>query len=78
MLKMSLKALQDLLVGKLTFDRFAADHDMHVRAMRNALAEGRTISRIEVLRCPDDDDDWVLIELAEPDPLRPFASSITD
>jgi len=78
MLKLSLRTLQDLLVGELSFDRIASDHDIHVRALRSALAQGRTISRMEVLHCADEDDDWVMIELGEPDPRRPFARSKTD
>lgn len=73
-MRMSLKSVQGLLLGTISFDEFAAEHAMHLRAMRYAVEHGRQISRMAVVTCPDDDDDWVEIELCEEDPERAFSS----
>jgi hypothetical protein len=62
-IEMSLLTLQQLLAGVLSTEEFARDHDSLVRLFKRATDQGRMISAIRIKPCPDDDDDWVEIEL---------------
>lgn len=72
--KISLLTLQALLAGNLTQAEFARDHEIIAKVISKHTAEGRMISKMEVEKCPEDDDDWVRIEFDEISPKNLFQS----
>jgi hypothetical protein len=72
-IKISLLALQGLLNGTIKQADFLRDHRDFQSYMLKFLVDGRMISKMDVERCPDEDDDWVHIEFSERDPKRMFA-----
>lgn len=76
-IKISARGLLELLAGKITLEKYHADHPWGNGEMGNvfelAQREGRSISlaQIEPMEYPD--DDWVAFEFGEPDPAAsPF------
>lgn len=74
--KISLLALQGLLNGQIAQADFLRDHRDLESYMLKALIEGRTISKISIERCSDEDDDWVHIEFGEQHPERLFSREL--
>lgn len=72
--KISLLMLQGLLGGEISHAEFVRDHSDIGRVISKAIHEGKMISKIEVERCPDEDDDWVHLEFNETAPDRIFTA----
>jgi len=70
--EMSLITLQRLLDGTLPTDTFAKDHGPLVEQFKRASDAGKLISAITIKECPDEDDDWVEIELNSVAPTHLF------
>lgn len=70
--KISLLTLQGLLAGKISHAEFARDHGHVGKVIAKAIGEGKMISKIEIERCPDEDDDWVHLEFKETAPDQLF------
>jgi hypothetical protein len=71
-IEMSLTTLQRLLAGTLPTDQFARDHGKLVEQFKRATDAGKLISALKIKECPDDDDDWVEIELNAVAPTHLF------
>jgi hypothetical protein len=71
-IEMSLMTLQQLLAGTLSTDQFARDHGKLVEQFKRATDAGKLISALKIKECPDDDDDWVEIELNAVAPTHLF------
>lgn len=76
-IKISARGLLELLAGKITLEKYHADHPWGDGQMGNMFElvqrEGRSISlaQIEPMEYPD--DDWIVFEFGEPDPAAsPF------
>ncbi len=61
--EMSLLALQQLLAGQISTDKFARDNATLVKFIKQATDSGLIISAFNIRPCSDEDDDWVEIEL---------------
>jgi hypothetical protein len=79
--RMSSRALQEFLAGKVAVESFMAAHrwgserGFLSNPFALALGQGRTIKAIQVDRSTTDDDDWVSITFSSPDPaIAPFRS----
>lgn len=74
--KISARAVLDLLSGRLTAEQFIADHRFQNRNIfERMLRDGRpiTAARFEPSNLPEDDDDWLVFEFGEPDAaISPF------
>jgi hypothetical protein len=74
--KLSSRAIQELLAGRLTQEEFFKLHRMidgqGAKAIANpfeiALAGGRSIESMRVEKNRDKDDDWIVFRFGEPDP----------
>jgi hypothetical protein len=74
--RLSVRAIQELLAGHLTQEEFFKLHGMidmqGTRGIRNpferALAEGRLIESTAVETNSDKDDDWLIFRFGEPNP----------
>ena len=73
--KISLLTLQGLLSGTISHAEFVRNHDDIGRMIARVLHEGKMISRIEIERCADEDDDWVHLEFDESAPDKLFTTS---
>jgi hypothetical protein len=79
-LKISSRALHELLAGKMTLERFIEAHgwDEGGRSslpnpFQRALSSGKMIASIEVENAGDKDDDWLAFEFSQPDSaISPF------
>jgi len=67
-----LLTLQGLLSGEISHAEFIRDHGHIGKAISKVVREGKMISKIEIERCPDEDDDWVHLEFDEPAPDKLF------
>jgi hypothetical protein len=83
-IRISSRALLDLLAGKIEPSRFAQDHGFALpetgKGMNNpfktALAQGMTIETVLVERTENEDDDWITFKFSGPDPaITPFRRS---
>ena len=74
-IEMSLTTLQQLLAGTLPTDQFARDHGKLVEQFKRATDAGKLISALKIKECPDDDDDWVEIELSAVAPTHLFKTT---
>lgn len=77
-IKLSSRAVHELLAGKLSQSDFAAqfEHLAGGNPFQRMMQEGRLIQSISVERSdiPEDDDEWLLFEFGEPDPaVMPYA-----
>lgn len=72
--KISLLTFQGLLSGEITHAEFARDHDEIGKVISKVIREGKMISKINIERCPDEDDDWVHLEFDEPAPDKLFTT----
>jgi hypothetical protein len=68
-ISLSSRTLADILAGKLDYGTAVKDANGPLRNLarvkdifRARLDAGRMISKVSVVRCPDEDDDWVKIE----------------
>ena len=73
-IRISARELLDLLSGKLDHKRFAQHH---IAGSGNIFslyqAQGKIIKRAEVEHCPDEDDDYLVLEFGADDPaVSPF------
>jgi hypothetical protein len=74
--RFSLRAIQELLAGRLTQEEFFKIHGMIdfqgartiVNPFERALADGRLIESTTVEKNSDKDDDWLVFRFGEPDP----------
>jgi hypothetical protein len=69
-IRMSLLSLQYLLSGHIPADKFIAGNPDLMKQFKRATDEGFIISAVRVERCPDEDDDWVEIELERTAPTH--------
>lgn len=76
--EMSLTTLQQLLAGTLPTDQFARDHGKLVEQFKRATDAGKLISAVKIKECPDDDDDWVEIELSAVAPTHLFKTTMEE
>lgn len=73
-IKLSTRALLQLLSGRVDPETFLRDHRLSssqpngVPFFEAQLKAGRMITAARVERCPDDDDDWILLKFGDPDP----------
>jgi len=68
-IRISTRELLDLLTGKLDQKRFAQHHALGNGDMFSTFqARGKMLKRAEVVRRPDEDDDWIILEFSEDDP----------
>lgn len=68
-IRISARELLDLLAGRLDQEGFARNHDMGGGNIFSVWrARGRTIRQTRLERCPDEDDDWVVLEFEDNDP----------
>lgn len=72
--KISLLTLQGLLSGEISHSDFVRDHGDIGNVISKAIRDGKMISKIEIERCPDEDDDWVHLEFDEQAPDKLFAT----
>ena len=74
--KLSARALQELLAGHLDQEEFMKAHgfvpnefeQFANNPFERELAKGRLITHVEVSAVPEADDDWVIFHFGEPDP----------
>ena len=62
-IRMSLLSLQYLLSGDIAADKFVHDNTELMKQFKLATRRGEIISAIRVQRCPEEDDDYLEIEL---------------
>lgn len=78
-IRLSSRAVVELLAGRITPEHFAAVHGWdrrgdsgHINFFEHMLSQGRMISETTVTRT-DDDDDWLTFQFGDPDPaISPF------
>lgn len=74
--KLSARALQELLAGHLDQEEFMKAHgfvpnefeQVANNPFERELAKGRLITHVEISAVPEADDDWVIFHFGEPDP----------
>ena len=74
--KISLLTLQKILIGEISYDDFARDHQLHLEQLRRLDSEGLMISSIEIDPAADSDDDWVTLTFGEKQPKRLFENNV--
>ncbi len=72
-IKISSRSLHMLLAGEVEYERFEQEHhgfgfSPQHNIFRRMLQSGRTIKSMQVELCPNEDDDWVIIEFGPQDP----------
>jgi hypothetical protein len=89
--RISVRALQELLAGRVDRDSWLQRHGFIPDALGlaasnpfdEALAKGRLIASVDLERRPEEDDDWLTFHFGEPDPAisaikAPRRSSLND
>ena len=74
--RVSARALLDLLAGRVSQNKFLEDHQLiptethkdAVNYFERSLKQGRLINGIKLEKSIDEDDDWIIIQLGNPDP----------
>lgn len=69
-IRISTRELLDLLAGKLDQKRFAKNHDTGGGKNLFSLyrSQGMMIAGASIERCPEEDDDWLILQFSEDDP----------
>jgi hypothetical protein len=75
-IRISARALLDLLAGRVSQKKFFEDHKLTptethkdaVNYFERSLKQGRLIDGIKLERSIDEDDDWIVIQFGNPDP----------
>lgn len=68
-IRISARALLQLLAGKVSQEKFFRDHDFpHGNPFEQKLCKGRTIKSIKIEKTAKDDDDWLIFEFGDTDP----------
>jgi hypothetical protein len=68
--RLSALTLQGLLSGEISHKEFSESHQEIVREILNAKEGGRMLSSALFVSTPDDDDDWVELELRQTHPAK--------
>jgi len=71
-IRMSLLSLQYLLSGQIPADKFLQDNPELMKQFRLATDRGFIISSITIVRLPDQDDDWLDVEMTQTAPSHLF------
>ncbi|MBT9099068.1 hypothetical protein KFZ76_15310 [Methylovulum psychrotolerans] len=73
-IKISTRALTELLAGRIELQRFLEDHGLTQSTFFvNQIAKGNMLQRASVEKEPHSDDDWIVLEYDGPDPaISPF------
>ena len=74
-MKISARAVQELLAGTLSEEEFLKQHQMvptedhkwSWNPFAEALKTGRLIDRVTIEKCPDSDDDWLIFHFSGED-----------
>lgn len=76
-IKISSRALFDLLSGKITYGEFPEEYKNY---FKGRASEEKLIDEIEIEKAPNEkDDDWLTIKFGEPDAaVSPFKIPVTD
>jgi hypothetical protein len=69
-IRMSLLSLQYLLSGHIPADKFVEGNAYLMKQFKLATDQGFIITSVGVERCPDEDDDWLEIELEQTAPTH--------
>jgi hypothetical protein len=75
-IRISTRALTELLAGKIDLKRFREDHhlvpskpgDHAIDFFKNQIKGGRTVESVRIERSTDKDDDWIVFVFGGPDP----------
>lgn len=75
-INISARGVLDLLAGKVEQRQFMLDHGLLYTSpsgsasnlFERMLGDGQMITGVEVERCPEKDDDWLVITFSDPDP----------
>ena len=74
--RISARALQELLAGTKSYERFAEEHGWDTgqgNVFRGQLASGRLFATARIEPGDNEDDDWIVFEFGVPDPsVSPF------
>lgn len=74
--RISARALQELLAGTKSYERFAEEHGWDTgqgNVFRGQLASGRLFATARIEPDDNEDDDWIVFEFGVPDPsVSPF------
>jgi hypothetical protein len=74
-IRMSLLSLQYLLSGQIPADKFAQGNPELMRQFKSATDRGFIISSLTVVPSPDQDDDWLDVEMTQTAPSHAFKSA---
>ena len=74
-IRMSLLSLQYLLSGQIPADKFVQNNPELMRQFKSATDRGFIISSMTVVPSPDQDDDWLDVEMTQSAPSHAFKSA---